>query len=95
MLKRINPLELMDQPFFIYHEFYRMYFERAMAMKEEREKQEKEEEERRRQQAKEERAAHRNRGSVAAYDNTKQTPPSPSLPPIDVDDLEEMIEEVM
>ena len=83
----------MDQPFSVFHEYYRMYFERAMAMKEEQEKREQEEAERKRQQAKAERNAARNK--TAAHGNMKQTPPSPSIPSFTEDDLEELIEEVI
>ena len=78
----------MDQPFCVFHEYYRMYFMRAMAMKEEQEKREREEQERARQ----ERLQQRSRSTTAA--NMKQTPPSPSIPSFTEDDLEELIEEV-
>ena len=83
----------MDQPFAVFHEYYRMYFDRAMAMKEEQEKREKEEAQKERERARQERLARNNK--TAAYGNMKQTPPSPDIPPITEDDLEELIEEVI
>ena len=78
----------MNQPFYIVHEYYRMYFNRLMELKAEREKQEAEE-----------RAKHSGTSAVPAngYANNAATNKTPqaSLGPVDMDDLEDMIEEVM
>lgn len=87
----MNTLDLLDEPFFIVHEFYRMSFLRAQAMKE---KAEADEKERLEQEAREKR---RGRGNKLAANSMRQTPPigspSPMMSPT-MDDLEEMLEEV-
>ena len=87
ILKRTSPVDLINLPFNLYAEFFRIAIDRSNAMQDQQEKAEEERRKRERQQQ-------RNNKSIAALN--KQTPhinPSDPVNNITMDDVAELFDE--